>query len=114
MSVQDLVSGQLRLIKVGYSRISELRPGTQVFVLQAVSAQRKISGQFHIVKSAQADAVGSIEAFIQSGFILNHYIDFVHQVVLSRPDLRLSQVELMAPEGKGVSYYALFFVFFCN
>jgi hypothetical protein len=79
-------------------------------VLQAVSAQRKISGQFHIVKSVQADAVGSIQTFIQPGFLLNHYDDFVHQVVLSRPDLRLSQVELMAPEGKGLSYSAPFLI----
>ena len=57
MSIQDLVSGQVRLIKVSSSRISELLPGCQVFVLSAVSAQRKILGQFHVVKSVQADMV---------------------------------------------------------
>jgi len=58
MSKQDLVSGQLRLVKVSPSRISDLRPGTQVFVLSALSRERKILGQFHNVKAVQADAVG--------------------------------------------------------
>lgn len=58
MSTQDLVSGQLRLVKVNPSRISELRPGNPVFVLSALSRERKILGQFHNVKAVQADAVG--------------------------------------------------------
>ncbi len=57
MSMQELVSGQLRLVKVNSSRISDLRQGSQVFVLSALSAQRKILGQFHNVKSVQADTV---------------------------------------------------------
>jgi hypothetical protein len=57
MSMQELISGQLRLVKVNSSRISDLRPGSQVFVLSALSAQRKILGQFHNVKSVQADTV---------------------------------------------------------
>jgi hypothetical protein len=60
MSVQELCAGQIRLIKMSPSRISELRPGAQVFVLSAMSAQRKILGQFYNVKSVQADAVGII------------------------------------------------------
>jgi hypothetical protein len=55
--MQELVSGQLRLTKLNSSRISDLRPGTQVFALSALSAQRKILGQFHNVKSVQADTV---------------------------------------------------------
>jgi hypothetical protein len=70
MSVQDLVSGQLRLLKVSSSRISELRPGTEVFLLSAVSAQRKICGQFHHVKSVTADVVGDSSSSSKSGLHL--------------------------------------------
>jgi hypothetical protein len=57
MPMQELISGQLRLTKLSSSRISDLRPGSQVFALSALSAQRKILGQFHNVKSVQADTV---------------------------------------------------------
>ena len=61
-----MVSGHWRLVKANHSRISELRPGAPVFVLSALSAQRKILGQFHNIKSVSADTV--IE-YLHSAFL---------------------------------------------
>ena len=91
MSVQELVSGQVRLIKISPSRIGELRPGAQVFVLSAMSAQRKILGQFHNVKSVQADAVGNIRTYRQFRIELRNAVFIcLLSVIAFAPGLALS------------------------
>ncbi len=100
MSMQELVSGQLRLVKVNSSRISDLRPGSQVFVLSALSAQRKILGQFHNVKSVQADTVCNLITSVRPSSLKSRVLVYAfEQLLLSRPDMRIAQADLLGSEG---------------
>lgn len=101
MSMQELVSGQLRLVKVNSSRISDLRPGSQVFVLSALSAQRKILGQFHNVKSVQADTVCNLSTSVRPSSLKSRVLVYAfEQLLLSRPDMRITQADLLVSEGE--------------
>ena len=88
------------------SRISDLRPGSQVFVLSALSAQRKILGQFHNVKSVQADTVCNLSTSVRPSSLKSRVLVYAfEQLLLSRPDMRITQADLLVSEGVSVGFY---------